>query len=188
MRLLTILMTSFLLAACSASSEAEQSADEADRVAEEALAAAGLDAPANTVPAGWRYEVDRDEMRGTEARFAMLESDSPVNPGWPYEAAPAQLVIRQRPLDGLKVMLTITGQFTCREYNGDTVAVKFDDGPIQNFRCGEPDSGGTGVLFIGSEPRFLESLKDAQKMMIEFPMYQSGPTQTTFTVAGLEWE
>jgi len=136
----------------------------------------------------WTYDEDRDEMRGTSTRFASVRSLNNVPVNWPYTAAPATLHVRHRSTDGLNIFITIDGQFTCRQYRDQTVAVKFDDGPIQQFRCGEADGGGSDMLFILAETRFLNAMKEAEKVTIELPVYEIGPTQMTFPVAGLEWE
>jgi hypothetical protein len=75
-------------------------------------------------------------------------------------------MIRKRPSDGLSVMLRAPGQFLCRSYDDDRIAVKFYDGPIQHFTCSEPDDATSGLLFINSEGLFVEHLKSAKRVIM----------------------
>lgn len=175
-----------------AAAEAKAAADSAAAAAGDALAAANaamadVESKAEAVPSNWSYNETADEMRGTKTRFASATANNSLNLGFPYDGGHARLTLRQRPEDGLNVFLSIDGQFICSEYSGDTVAVKFDDGPIQTYRCAEPAAGGTGLLFINGEKRFVENLRKAKKVIIEAPFYDNGRQQMTFDVAGLDW-
>jgi len=136
----------------------------------------------------WTYSESVDEMRGTKTRLATLESTNELKFGFPYDGGTTQLMLRQRPQDGLNVILEVKGQFVCNSFSDDKITAKFDDGPIQSFGCAEPSSGGTGTLFVKSEKRFLESLKKAKTLTIEAEFYEAGPRQISFDVAGLNWE
>jgi hypothetical protein len=155
-------------------------------ITEKAEAAPEASAPPEP-SANWSYRSDRDEMRNTTSHFASVSSENVLSLGFPYDAENARLVLRKRPSDGLSVMLNAPGQFLCRSYDDDTVAVKFDDGPIQRFTCAEPDDASTGTIFINSEARFVEKLKSSKRLIVEAQMYQAGPQQMTFNVEGLEW-
>ncbi|MBJ7446615.1 MAG: hypothetical protein JHC81_03690 [Brevundimonas sp.] len=180
------------LTACSA-----PAATESDAARDAAEAAADADAanddtatpsaPAAPVSA-WSYDEDRDEMRETSTKFASISSSNEVGVTWPYTPGPARMTLRQRSTDGLSVMVNIEGQFTCRSYQGDTIAVKFDDGPIQQYRCNEPEGGAPGLLFIQPERRFVTALKAAERVVLELPVYEAGPQQMVFHVEGLVWE
>lgn len=135
----------------------------------------------------WSYDTDKDEMRGTTSYFASVRSDDTINLGFPYEPDTAELILRKQPSDGQSVILRAPGQFICHSYRDDTVAVKFDNGPIQQFECGEPADATTGVLFIRGSGRFIEKAKSSKRVIIEVPMYQAGRQQITFDVEGLEW-
>lgn len=139
-------------------------------------------------PSRWSYNEERDEMRGSATKFAQNASITTVDVTWPYTPAPAMMILRKRQTDGLQVIIRIDGQFVCRSYSGDTVAVKFDDAAIQQFSCSESGSGTPGVLFINNGSRFLAALRKAQRVTVELPVYQAGPTQVTWDVSGLTWE
>lgn len=136
----------------------------------------------------WDYRTDTDEMRGTSEKFASLSSNDLVGTSWPYDREPMRLILRRRSTDGLNAMLQINGQFVCRSYSGDEITVKFDDGPLETFRCNEASSGSNNVIFIGNPARFVSKVKTAKTMMLEAPVYESGNVQVTFDVAGLEWD
>lgn len=138
-------------------------------------------------PTNWSYDTQRDEMRDATSYFAIVRSDTAINLGFPYDADRATITLRKRPSDGQSVLLRAPGQFLCRTYNDDTVAVKFDDGPIQRFSCAEPSDASSGLIFINSEGRFIEKLKNAKRLIIEAEMYQAGPQQMVFSVEGLTW-
>jgi hypothetical protein len=134
-----------------------------------------------TAASVWSYRTERDEMRDAETKFATLESTNNVPVTWPYTPGPASVMLRRKPSEGLEVIILIEGQFTC-SLSGDTVAVKFDDGPIQTYGCSEA-VGGTGALFLRSPARFLTNLKAAKKVIIELPVYEAGKVQMTWAYA-----
>jgi hypothetical protein len=136
----------------------------------------------------WGYSDDKDEMRGTTTRYASLTSTNDVSFGFPYAGGKATLVLRQQREDGLRVILHVEGQFLCSSFRDDSVAVKFDDDPIEHFRCLEPSDGSTGVIFIRSEARFVAKLKKARAVVIEAEFFQEGRRQMQFDVAGLKWD
>jgi hypothetical protein len=135
----------------------------------------------------WQYSEDKDAMRGTTTKFATLTSENTVNLDFPYGSHTGDLEIRRRPSDGLNIMLKVEGQFLCSSYNYGHVSVKFDDKPIQSFGCSEPEDASTGLLFIGSEGKFLSEIKKAKNVVIEAPYYQNGRQQLTFDVRGLNF-
>ena len=133
----------------------------------------------------WKYEDSNDKMRGTSTHIARLESRNSLTFDFPYRGGTATLMLRNRAEDGLKVMLSVEGQFLCDSNSGDSVAVKFDSGSIQQFACSEPDSGNPGLLFIDGAEDFVTALSTARTLTIEANFYQEGPRQMEFDVAGL---
>lgn len=180
------------LAACSAPASTDSQAVKDAAEAAANVDAVAADAAAVREPAApvsrWTYDEDRDEMRETSTKFASINSQNDVGVTWPYTPGPARMTLRQRSTDGLSVMVNIEGQFICRSYQGDTVAVKFDDGPIQQYRCNEPEGGSPGLMFIQPERRFVTALQAAKRVVIELPVYETGPQQMVFNVEGLVWE
>jgi hypothetical protein len=127
-------------------------------------------------------------MRGTKTRFASISSENELQFGFPYDGGRATLTVRQRPRDGLNIILEIKAQFLCNQFNDETVAAKFDSLPIENYSCSEPSDASTGVLFIGSGGKFLSHLKKAKSLILEAPFYQQGRRQMQFDIQGLVWK
>lgn len=142
---------------------------------------------AQQAEASWEYHSSVDKMRGTTASFASVESENQVQFDFPYNGGSrATITVRSRQEDGLSVMLRVSkGQFTC--FMGCTVAVKFDDGKVQNFSATGTDSGDSAVLFIESEKRFVAALLKSKRTIIEAPFFQTGRRQFEFNTSGLTW-
>jgi hypothetical protein len=136
----------------------------------------------------WVYSEDTDQMRGTKTKYATLESEDELDLGFPYGSGKSSLTVRQRPSDGLNIILQAKGQFLCSQFNSEHVSAKFDDHPIENYECNEPSDASTGVLFIEGGRRFLGRLKGAKTLILEAPFYQHGRLQMTFDVRGLVWK
>lgn len=140
------------------------------------------------IPASkWQYSTDIDQMRGTKTRYASLESENEQAFGFPYDGGKATLILRQRPSDGLNILLEIKAQFLCNQFSNETVAAKFDDNKIETYSCAEPNDASTGVLFIEGASRFLSHLRRSKKLILEAPFYQAGRRQMEFDVRGLNW-
>jgi len=78
--------------------------------------------------------------------------------------------------------------YICHSFSEDTIAAKFDSGPIRRFRCAEPTDGTSGLLFINGSKRFLAELKKAKTLVVEAQFYQHALNQTIFDVRGLDWK
>jgi hypothetical protein len=145
------------------------------------------DQPAEAAPSNWSYSEDKDEMRGTATKYAQTDSENELDFGFPYDNSHGTLMLRKRPSDGLNVILSIKGQFICNSFEGETVAVKFDSGPIEHFGCNEAADGSPGYLFIEAPQKFVRKLRKAKKVIIEAQFFEHGRQQLTFDVAGLNW-
>ena len=137
----------------------------------------------------WLYSQSRDEMRGTTTKFASIESENEEDLEFPYGKIHGQLWIRRRPEDGLNVAFEVyQGQVLCHSYSDNHVSMKFDNGPIQKFRCTGSSDGSTETAFIENEGRVLAALKRAKRVVVEAEFYQQGRQLFVFDVAGLKWE
>jgi hypothetical protein len=148
--------------------------------------ATGEGAPASK----WTYSQDKDAMRGTTTRYASLDSDNSAEFDFPYQGgSTATLQVRQRPEDGLRILLSVTkGQFLCNSFTNTTVSVKFDNGPVKKFGCSDTAAGNTDVIFIENPSTFLKALRASKSAMIEPQFFQAGGRQFTFDTSGLEWK
>lgn len=147
-------------------------------------------APTPSVPVGpqWEYSSSEDAMRGEARRVASLKSETVIYLNRPYHGGSSvALCIRSHPKFGSDIFFSLdNGQFFLDPF-GDSISVKFDDGPIENFRCvGGKDS--TDLIFISNYKGFLAKLKTSKRLIVELPFFQEGEKQLSFSTAGLEWD
>jgi hypothetical protein len=140
-----------------------------------------------STPSAWSYDTTKDQMRGTTTYTASIDSENQLTFAFPYKGGNATLYVRQRPEDGLNIIVDIDGQFTCNSFTGGHVSAKFDDGSVQRFGCAEPSDGRTGELFVRNEQRFLSELKHSKKLILEAEFYEQGDQQMIFDTTGLVW-
>jgi hypothetical protein len=79
------------------------------------------------------------------------------------------------------------GQFTCSSFLNQSVAVKFDDGPVRSYSCESATDGSSNILFLVPAQRFLKELRHAKTVVIEAEFYQEGKQQLTFNTVELRW-
>lgn len=167
---------------------------DSERVAAEGSPGADVDVVRPETPPAprskWTYTEDHDAMRGSTAKFAMLNSENEVRFDFPYNGgSTGSITVRRRTQDGLQVMIGVDkGQFMCNSFSGTSINVKFDDGPIQRFNCTDTSSGEANTIFLTNPRRFLTALKASEKVIVEAEFYQHGPAQFTFDTTGLEFE
>ncbi|KQN78915.1 hypothetical protein ASE91_13610 [Sphingomonas sp. Leaf62] len=171
----------------------EALADNLEATANTLLSDGGGDAPASTAAttepeSGWVYNSETDKMRGGTNKTATVSATEPINLDFPYGQSTPSLVVRQDAKYGFDIYVSANGQFLCRSYSDDTISVKFDDGPIREWACAEPESGSSEIVFITQGKRFLSQLRKAKEVTIEAPMYEAGRQQMTFRVSGLKWQ
>lgn len=145
---------------------------------------------ADVVPVSrWQYSRQRDEMRDTTSRHAEIESDNSVDLNFPYGSVKGTIWVRQRPEDGLTVAFSVErGQVLCNSFTNTSISIKFDDGPIQRFRCVDASDGSTETAFLTDARRALASLKRARRTVVEAEFFQQGRQQFVFQTTGLDWE
>lgn len=142
--------------------------------------------------ASWRYTETKDEMRNKTSYFASKTSNNTIELSFPYQGGSSiLLMLRNHSEYGNDVMFNLSkGQFSCR-IDGCNISVKFDDGNIEKYAVSEAESGPNDVLFLSGKKnmkKFMDKLKSAKKMVIEFPIYDYGRAQFTFDTQGLEWK
>ncbi len=135
----------------------------------------------------WAYSEERDPMRGTVTRLAQTQSVNELQLGFPYGLVHGYLMVRQSASDGLNIALRINGQFVCNTDAGDYLSAKFDQGPIERFRCANPEDGSPGWLFVVGSRRFLRQLLRSSKVIIEANYFENGRQQLVFDISGLKW-
>ena len=128
-------------------------------------------------------------MRGTSSKVAQITSDNVVDLDFPYGEVHGQLWVRQRHEDGLNVAFEVEkGQVLCNSFTESYVSIKFDDRPIQKFRCTDASDGSSNVAFLSNEHSVLAELKKSKRAIVEAEFFQQGRKQFTFDTAGLNWK
>ena len=134
--------------------------------------------------AEWRYNKEKDEMRGVTNEWASLMSENAVNLSRPYDGGSyLNLVIRNMPKKyGVDVYITLSkGQLQC-SYSDCRLPVKFDDGKILTYRATRADGGHSDTIFISDSQAsaFIRRTKAAKRIIIEPEIWRAGATQFVF--------
>ena len=137
----------------------------------------------------WQYSDQKDDMRGTSEHIAEIVSSNSLNFDFPYSGgSQGTIILKKGSKHGLQVLLKIEkGQFICYSFTGGHVAVKFDQGPVQNFRCESTSDGSSNYIFIEPESKFVAGLRSARHTTIETEYFKAGNQQLSFNTAGLKW-
>lgn len=132
----------------------------------------------------------KDDMTGKEMQFAETYSTNTQDLHWPYgPSVRGELTIRKHPRYGKSVIVTLTkGQILCRSYENCTIMVRFDDGKPEKYSAIGPADGSSDQVFIRNYDKFVTSLKKANVVRIELPLYQDGNRAWNFNVSDLEWK
>lgn len=132
----------------------------------------------------WVYRAFRDKLGKGKIRVARLFSRNDVNFGFPYSGSqPMRLELREHPRYGRNVVLIMErGQF-----GTSSIAIRFDDGPVQTFALRPADDGSRNVAFVSGYDQFVSKLRKAKILKIEAPFYQEGTRTFEFDVHGLDW-
>ena len=140
----------------------------------------------------WQYRETKDEMRDKTSYFASKQSNNTIDLSFPYEGGTiVTLMLRKHGEHGNDVMFFLSkGQFSCR-IRGCNISVKFNDGNIEKYAVSESETGPNDLLFLSGKEnmkKFMNKLKSANKMVVEFSIYDYGSAQFTFDTQGLEWK
>jgi hypothetical protein len=165
------------------------SADPADSCADPAACReANRIAYARAGKPGWVYADGQNPMRGT-IRSANIESSDRLEFAFPYAGGSTATLSLRKMNNDLDVMISVDkGQFICYGMGDSEMKAKFDNGKVQDFRCGRAADGSANVIFIKPGSSFLASLRKAKVLIVEATFYQAGARQMTFHVEGLDWK
>jgi hypothetical protein len=133
----------------------------------------------------WKYSTSTHGLEGNEGKYWTLTSNNKIDLDFPYGSTPLELhVVKAN--GKYSVVLTSEGQFYEQDsdFDGGTVRMKFDNGPIESFRYSESSSGSTGVAYLDSDKLF-DKIANSKTIKIEIPYYQAGRQVFTFDSAGL---
>jgi hypothetical protein len=142
--------------------------------------------PAPTNGSQWGYSAQRDSMGRTRsvARVTSVNTLSFGSSG--QEPQHGTLTVRRSAEWGLNILLGIErGQFLCSGKTC-TVGVRFDSGPVRQFKATGPADYSTTVLFLQNEQRFLSQMRKAHTVHIEATFFQEGLQTFEFNVEGFK--
>jgi hypothetical protein len=137
----------------------------------------------------WRIDEQADPLTDRTIKTACATSSNQVYLSPPYGPRGARLCIRQHPKFGRDAYLTLdgSGQILCRSYDGCTIQIRFDDGPVQTFSANGPSDNSSETIFVANEGRFITSAKAASRIRVQLEFYQNGNQTFDFPARGLEW-
>ena len=166
------------------------SSDASNQTEESSAPIAEQDGTATSeIRSNWIYSETNDAMRNATLKFARLNGENELDFSFPYGSGNStQLVVQQRPEDGLSVFLEIEkGQFLCRSFGDSAISVKFDEGRVERFRCTDTSDGSSNIAFILPANQFLNKLRRSKKLVIEAEFFREGNRQIIFNTDGLNW-
>jgi hypothetical protein len=136
----------------------------------------------------WQYDESSEKMGRGTVKTAIVRSLNEVQFGFPYSGEQrGTLLLRVHPKHGKDVILGVEkGQFLCGIYNCN-VAVRFDNGKVQNFTAVGPADHSTTMLFLRGYDRFIAGARKAKKVYIEAQFFQQGTRVFEFDISGLKW-
>lgn len=139
-----------------------------------------------TIGDQWFYSSPNDDMTGNPIRTAYTSSTNTMSLDFPYQGEQhATLRIRSHPRYGHDIIVDIEqGQILCQSYEDCTIAVRFDNGPLQHFSAVGPSDNSSDSVFIRSYDRFVGLMKKAKRVTVELPIFQAGNHAMIFDVSG----
>lgn len=145
--------------------------------------------PEPAKPDNWEYHEEQDPMGQGVIKSALVLSTNMVSFDFPYAGEQhGSLLVRSHPRYGNDIMLgVLKGQFLTG-IDGCKILVRFDDNKPAAFWANGPSDHSTTVVFISGYSKFIKSLIQAKKVMIEAPFFQQGNRVFEFNVEGLKWE
>ncbi|MBB5718112.1 hypothetical protein FHR23_001019 [Stakelama sediminis] len=172
------------LAACTAPSHGKDAADGNLSGADAISAATGvLDNTSSTSAQGWHYSTPVDSM----AHSASINATQALHLPFPYGVTMPKLNIRESTRSGFDITITSDGQPLCRSYDHETLTIRFDAGPVQEYRCTEAADGSPGIVYFSNPQAVLKKIRTADRMTVDISYFDAGRKQLVFPVKGLRW-
>ncbi|HOZ95383.1 MAG TPA: hypothetical protein PLS07_00705 [Niabella sp.] len=135
----------------------------------------------------WSYTEEEDPLDGGKRIIATVIADSPVTFDMPYGESQFQLSIRKWKSSTEVYIYCTSCQFLTGFMDDKTYRIRFDEEPPIRVLAQGSTSGGSDVVFLGSEQKIIKKLKTARKLVIEPEFYNTGFVPITFSVEGLKW-
>ena len=72
--------------------------------------------------------------------------------------------------------------------SSEYVRVKFDENGAFDYTYNSPSNGSSDIIFIDNPDHFINQLKNAKKLRIEAPFFNTSRQIVRFDVENLKWE
>lgn len=139
----------------------------------------------------WEYETKQDKMSSRDTKFASITSENSLSLSFPYQGHnKGFLYVRQKQGKPVDIFISIMkGQIPCPGYmDGCSVTVRFDNDKATKFTATNPSDHSSDTFFIRDATRFLKRAKTANKILIQFTVYDAGEQILEFLPsATLSW-
>ncbi len=144
---------------------------------------------AKVIEKNWDYATEKDMVSGKNEYLAVSTSNNSISLSFPYTGDTyASLILRKHPRYGKDVILKVTqGQLLCSSFEGCSLSVRFDNKSVMRFSATESADYSSDTLFIANYSRFLKSLRNSKKVVIEAPFYQDGNRAFEFNTSKLNF-
>ena len=130
---------------------------------------------------GWVYSESRSGIDNERSQDLMCLSNNSLNLAFPYKGDNQGVIIVKRVGDKITAGFTIEkGQI--EKVHQPWVKVKFDDKKTELYYVRVTDS----IAFINDSNQFIDEIKDAKTVKIEFDVFMNGLQLLDFNVTGFD--
>lgn len=135
----------------------------------------------------WIYTESKDDMTDDINKYATAIAENELYFDFPYQGwSESALIIRKKQWE-LNIILQVKPSQILWDYNYPTIRARFDNNKPVIFSYTEPADNSSDSIFIGSEYKFLESLKKSKKLLLEVWFYQNWTRTIEFNTEWLKW-
>lgn len=137
----------------------------------------------------WQYKETTDEMTSRTCYYATTTSTNKIEFEFPYEGGSTfYLGVTSRGKGNEIYLKTNKGQFMTSIMSSEYVRVKFDENGAFDYTYNSPSNGSSDIIFIDNPDHFINQLKNAKKLRIEAPFFNTSRQIVRFDVENLKWE
>lgn len=135
----------------------------------------------------WKYGVNEDPMSGKQERFARVVSSNQLELEFPYSGKQrGMLMIRRHPKWGNDVIVSVEkGQVLCHGFGRCPISIRFDDASPVTVQ-GTPAADDSSEVFFLPYAKLVPKIAKAERLRLQFGMYQAGAQLLEFDVSGLD--
>ncbi len=130
----------------------------------------------------WDYETTKNDLTDVTTKSGCLDSTNHVDFNFPYQGgSTGKLCFRRRSGKSLDGFFEVSkGQFLC-SFEGCSVSVRIDDGPVLHYRMVGTNDDRSDVIFFESPAGLVRKLRSGARLRIEARFYQEGDRTFDFS-------